>query len=64
MQRSSPSIGTLGRGPCQGPGRAGQSGEVAGRYHPRDGPKGTEQTFRYAPLVERARHCAQDPGPT
>jgi ERF superfamily len=30
--------------------RTRQSGEVAGRHHPRRRTKGTEQTFRYAPL--------------
>ena len=51
MQRSSPSIGTLGFGPCQGPRRTRQPGEVTGCDHPwRMDQGGTEQTFRYAPL--------------
>ena len=51
MQRSSPSIGSLGGGPGQGPSRTGQSGEVAGRRRSaRRVPARAEQTFRYAPL--------------
>ena len=50
MQRSSESIALGGRS-RQGPGRTGQSGEIAGRDHPRGGPSvGDDQTFRYAPL--------------
>ena len=51
MQRSSHSIGTVAGALARAQGRTRQPGEVAGRDYPdRDGPKGTEQTFRYAPL--------------
>ena len=63
MQRSSESIGTLAARSRQSAGRAGQSGEIAGRHHPDGWPGGVEQTFRYAPLVERARDRTQDLGP-
>jgi hypothetical protein len=64
MQRSSPSIGALASALAKAQGELINPEKSLVATIRRDGPKGTEQTFRYAPLIERPRHCAQGFGAT
>jgi hypothetical protein len=50
MQRSSPSIGTLASALAKAQGELINPEKSLVPTIRRDGPKGTEQTFRYAPL--------------
>jgi hypothetical protein len=62
-QRSSESIAFPGGCIGQGPGRAGQSGEISGGDNPANWPWRRRTLVPLCPSIERARHRAQDPRP-